>query len=421
MSKTSLSRKLGIRLSCRHRWVILLILFTTILIAFIGRLTTSVALNEIGDELVWSAAEKGFLGGVLMGIFLISYGFSNVFLSPNIDKYGTKIVLVTSMVGCSFAVFIGAYFGHIYSLFLVSRLILGLTQGVMFPVAAKVIAGWYKKEKRSRANSIFMIGAPVGVAIAPILMGPIIHLYNWQYSFYVVAIIGFILAVPILLFIDDSPSDIDGGRTSNKDIDIKSAFKELLRDTDFRQVIVGFTTVTSFWWGITLWAPTYLEQVYDFQISEMAYVAAIPYAGAIFGLLIGSYVSDVKGNPNKIIMFSLFTTGIMIMILTLSQISNPGTAITLLFLIFLLGQLAPPLFFTKLQNSISRDELGSATGLMNGIANTFGIIGPVGVGSVVALTGSYDLGLLTLTVIVFTGLVGFFYTIRSNTLSYTNM
>jgi len=413
MAKTSLSRKLGIRLSCRNRWVILLILFTTILIAFIGRLTTSVALKEIGDELVWSAAEKGFLGGVLMGIFLISYGFSNVFLSPNIDKYGTKIVLVTSMVGCSFAVFLGAYFGHIYSLFLVSRLILGLTQGVMFPVAAKVIAGWYKKEKRSRANSIFLIGAPVGVAIAPILMGPIIHLYNWQYSFYVVAIIGVILAVPILLFIDDSPSDIDGGRTSNKDIDIKSAFKELLRDSDFKQVLIGFTTVTSFWWGITLWAPTYLEQVYDFQISEMAYVAAIPYTGAILGLLIGSYVSDLKGNPNKIIMFSLFTTSIMIIILTLTPIPNPETAIALLFMIFLFGQLAPPLFFTKLQNSISKDELGSATGLMNGIANTVGIIGPVGVGSVVALTGSYDLGLLTLTVITITGLVIFYKILRN--------
>ncbi|MGM0405808.1 MAG: MFS transporter [Thermoplasmatota archaeon] len=413
MLKGSFSRKIGIKLSSKYRGVILLILFFTILIAFIGRLTTSVALKEIGDELVWSSAEKGFLGGVLMGIFLISYGFSNIFLSPNIDKYGTKIVLVSSMVGCSFAVFLGAYFGHIYTLFLISRLLIGLTQGVMFPVATKVIAKWYKKEKRNRANSIFMIGIPVGVAIAPILMGPIIHLYNWQYSFYVVAIIGFVLAVPILLFIDDSPSDIDVDRTYNRDIDIKKAFKGLLQDRDFKQVVIGFTTVTCFWWGVTLWAPTYLEQVYDFQISEMPYVAAIPYAGAILGLLIGSYVSDVKGNPNKIIIFSLFTTGIMIMILTLSPVPNPGTAIALLFIIFFFGQLAPPLFFTKLQNSISQEELGSATGLMNGTANIVGIIGPVGVGSVVALTGSYDLGLLTLTFIVFTGLVGFFYALKS--------
>ncbi|MFO7791920.1 MAG: MFS transporter [Candidatus Saliniplasma sp.] len=403
-----ISRKLGIRLSYKHRWVILLLLFMTILVAFIGRLTTSVALKEIGDDLVWSTAEEGFLGGVLMGIFLISYGFSNVFFSPNIDKYGTKIVLVSSMVGCSFAVFLGAFFGHIYSLFLISRLLLGLTQGVMFPVAAKVIAGWYKKDMRNRANSIFMIGAPVGVAFAPIIMGPIIHLYSWQLSFYLIAIIGFILAVPILLFIDDSPSDKKERKTTNKDIDLKDAFKELLKDTKFKQVIVGFTAVTSVWWGITLWAPTYLEQVHGFQMGESAYIAAIPYAGAILGLLIGSFVSDLKGNPNKIIMFSLFTAGVMIIILTFSPISNPISAIGLLFVVFLFGQLAPPLFFTKLQNSIPKDELGSATGLMNGIANTVGIIGPVGVGSVVALTGSYEFGLLSLTVIAFTGLVGFY-------------
>ncbi len=395
-------------LSSEYRWVILLLLFATILIAFMGRLSTSVALRAIGDDLVWSQADTGFLGGVLMGIFLVSYGFSNIVLSPNIDRYGSKIVLLCSMVGCSLAVFLGGYFGHVYSLFLASRLLLGLTQGILFPLSAKVIAGWYGVQDRGKANAIFMLGAPIGVALAPILMSPIIYSYDWQLSFYVVALIGFILAIPILLFIDDIPYDKNKPRAPrNKDIDIKKAFKKLLADPEFRLVVVGFTTVNTVYWGMTLWLPTYLEETTGISLGNMPYVAAIPYIGCILGLLIGTWISNARGNPSQVIMFSLLSTSIMVVILAFSPISGVWMAVFMLSLVFFFGQLSPPLFFTKLQNTIDTKELGSATGLMNGIANTVGVLGPVSVGVVVALSGSYEIGILCISAIALMGLLGY--------------
>ncbi len=378
------------------------------MIAFMGRLSTSVALRAIGDDLVWSQADTGFLGGILMGIFLVSYGFSNIILSPNIDRYGSKIVLFCSMVGCSFAVFLGGYFGHIYSLFLASRLLLGLTQGILFPLSAKVIAGWYGTQDRGKANAIFMLGAPIGVALSPILMGPIIHAYSWQYSFYAVALIGFILAIPILFFIEDVPFDKNISRIPrNRDIDIKKAFKTLLADPEFRLIVVGFTTVNTVYWGTTLWLPTYLEETTGISLGNMPYVAAIPYIGCIFGLLIGTWISNVRGNPSQVITFSLFTTSIMVVILAFSPISGIWMAVFMLTLVFFFGQLSPPLFFTKLQNTVDTKELGSATGLMNGIANTVGVLGPVSVGVVVALTGSYEIGIFCISAIALIGLFGY--------------
>ncbi len=412
MKSNSKLGMIGRGLSCKYRWVILVLLFMTVLIAFIGRLSTSVALDAIGGDLVWSRAQTGFLGGLLMGIFLVSYGFSNVIFSPNIDKYGSKVVLTFSMTGCSFAVFLGAFYGHVYSLFLVSRLLLGLAQGVLFPLATKVIAGWYTADQRGKANSIFMIGAPIGVALAPIIMGPVIHSFNWQLSFYLVAAMGFILVVPIFLFVRDRPFNRDKPVMEKKNIHLKKAFKELLADGDFRLILVGFTTVNTVWWGTSLWVPTYLEQTTGVNISEMAYLAAIPYLGAIFGLLIGTRISEVKGNPNQVIMFSLFMTAVMVGVLTFSPIPGIGMAVLLLTLVFFFGQLSPPLFFTKLQNTIDGDELGSATGLMNGIANTVGVLGPVTVGVVVAISGSYDIGILSISAISLLGLISFKHLLR---------
>ncbi len=405
----SLRDRFSLELPSKYKWLILALLFLTILIAFMGRLSTSVALEEIGEELVWSRAEQGFLGGVLMGIFLVPYGFSNIFFSPNIDKYGPKIILVGSMTGCSIAVFLGAFFGHNYVLFLLSRLLLGLSQGVMYPIATKVIAGWFSRGTRGRANSIFMVGAPLGIVISPILMGPIIHILGWRYSFYLIALFGFLLIIPIFLFIEDAPSEerVNENRNTGNDVEMLKAFKRLLKDRDFQQITVGFTAVNTVFWGTSLWIPSYLEQTTGLTLGDNAYLAAIPYLGSILGMLIGSWVSDLKGNTDSIIMFSLLTSGLMIIILSFAPVQGAGMAIFLLFLVFLTGQLAPPLFFTKLQNSIEGKQLGSATGLMNGIANTFGVMGPVSVGIVIALTGAYTHGLIVLSVVAFAGLVSF--------------
>ncbi len=412
MSSKNITENIGLDLDKRYRWLILSLLFLTILIAFIGRLSTSVALEEIGSDLVWSDAEHGFLGGLLMGVFLIPYGFSNIFLSPNIDRYGSKITLTFALSGGSIAVFLGAFYGHNYTIFLISRMILGLSQGMMYPIATKVIAGWFEEKKRNKANSIFMIGAPFGIAIAPIIMGPVIRYTGWRASFYLVAMLGLLLIVPILLVINDTPSqkkrvvDKSKKEDSQKKHLLKD-FKDLLFNDKFQQITFGFTAVNTVFWGTTLWLPSYLEHTTGFDISESAYLAAIPYVGAILGMLIGSWVSDLKGSSNGIILFSLLASGITILGLTVFPISGAYIALILLFFVFLFGQLAPPLFFTKLQNSTSNNKLGSATGLMNGIANTFGFVGPVSVGVIIALTDSYDLGLVFLSIIAFLGFLSF--------------
>lgn len=399
----------GFSLSRKYKTFILLLLFLSIVMGYIGRMSTSVALDNIASDMGWSSSQQGSLGGILLGIFLVSYGFSNIFFSPNIDKYGTKVSLTASISGWSIAIFLGAYFGGNYWIILISRLLLGLSQGVLFPVANKVTAGWFKESKRGRANSIFMSGGPVGVAIAPILMSPLIVFQSWEFSFYIVALMGFVLSIPIILFVRDTPKgSISFDKFQSKNLGIRKALIELARDRDFQVVLIGFTAVTTVWWGISLWIPTYLIEVHSLNISEMSYRAAIPYMGAVIGMIVGSWISDTKGHTKKIIMFSLFMSALTIGFLTIFPIPNVNIAIVILFFVFLFGQMAPPLFFTMLQDKVSGKTLGSATGLMNGIGNGVGVLGPVTVGGVVALTNSYNMGLLSLSLIAIFGLITFY-------------
>ncbi len=125
------------------RWLLLSLLVLSIFVAYLGRMSVSVALPFILSDMTWSIQEQGSLGGILLGIFLLSYGVSNIFFSPLIDIYGAKKMLVASILVWSCAVFMGAIWGQAYSIFLLSRIILGFGQGVLFPCATKFTAEWF--------------------------------------------------------------------------------------------------------------------------------------------------------------------------------------------------------------------------------------------------------------------------------------
>jgi len=72
------------------------------------------------------------------------------------------------------------------------------------------------------------------------------------------------------------------------------------------------------------------------------------------------------------------------------------------------------IFFTLIQVRISKELIGSATGLMNGIGNGLGIVGPILIGIIYGATHSYDLGILSLSIISIVGGLVFYAQYKEN-------
>jgi len=391
----------------KHKSTVLSILVLSIIIGYIARMGISVALPFISEDFVWTSVQQGNLGGLLLGIFLVGYGLSNLFLSPFIDTYGAKKTLVLSIIFWSLSIVFGARFGNIYWLFLVSRLLLGLAQGVLFPTASKVVTGWFSPEERARANSLWMSGAPIGLMLSPLLLTPIIVKTSWQMSFYFIALLGCVLILPVVFLISDAPEN--SNERKNKAIENRDVFnykiivKEILRNKQFQIILISFTAMLCVWWGISLWLPTYLVEAQGFSVSKMSYGASFPYIGAILGLYLGAWISDITGDRKKIIVIALISTTLMLLALVILHIQSYAISLVFLSLIFFFGNMSPGIFFAILQSRVSKQIVGSATGIMNGIGNGLGFLGPVIVGSLAALTGSYNTGLVFLGGIALVG------------------
>ena len=132
----------------RVRWKLALTLMVTLLIAYYDRLNVSLALPLIAADFGWGAGDTRRWGGILMSLFYIGYGLGNIFLSPLGQRFGLRRSLFVIIVLWSFFTALGAWASSILMLFAASRLLLGLSEGIHFPLMSQLTKNWFPPEER---------------------------------------------------------------------------------------------------------------------------------------------------------------------------------------------------------------------------------------------------------------------------------
>ena len=409
---------MGDCLSLRHgrrAAFIAIILFLATLVGYLARMNISVALPFIAEDFGWNQEQLGELGGVLLGIFLVGYGISNVFVSPLVDYFGPRRgLLVTIALSSAFTLLTGAV-GFIYAMILISRILLGLSQGILYPSASKLTQAWFQPSCRSRVNAIHLSSGFVSALLAPILLLPLILLTSWEVMFFIVAAVGFVLLIPLWIYIRDSPQ---GDRVFEKPSlsrlisETVRSIREALGIKGILLLTIAFMTVNFVWWGLSLWLPTYLEMARGFSIEELVWAASLPYVGGIAGMIIGAWISDRTGRRILLTTVFVFMCAVTLFLVSITH-GHWQVILVLGALWFFLG-IAPVNVFAILQSMVPKELMSSATGIMNGLSNGLGFVGPMIIGTAVAMTGNYDLGLMVMALILLVGAVMFLTFRRSD-------
>jgi sugar phosphate permease len=373
----------------------------TVLAAYLARVSISVALPFIAADYAWSSEQIGGLGGILLGVFLLGYGLSNVFLSPLADCYGPKKGLLLAVLSWSIVTALMGVAGMIYAAFVLLRTSLGLAQGVVFPAAGKITQAWTPPQRRSRMNAMYYSAIALANILAPLLLIPLMMTTSWNLMFIVLGVLGFALLVPILLWLKDSPEGpaICEPETLKENIRFASSqLREAVRIKGLFLLTLSHSLWSIAFWGLTLWLPTFLITARGFSPDELMWAAAIPYVGYIGGLSAGSYLSDRVGR-RSVVTVSFLMAGALMMLSLVFLTGRAETMIALSVMFFFIAILGPNVA-TLLQGCCITRLTCSATGIENGISNGLGALGPVTVGAIIAVTGSYDAALMLLALLV---------------------
>jgi sugar phosphate permease len=380
---------------------IAVVLFLTVLSAYLVRVSLSVALPFIAKDFAWTPEQLGGFGGVLLGIFLVGYGISNILLSPLADCYGPRKALFISIAVWSMLTLFTGIVGMYYAVFVVLRTSLGMSQGIIFPAAGKITQAWFPPERRSRMNALYYAAIAFANILSPLFLIPLIMVTSWNVMFIFLAGLGFVLLIPTTLWLKDTPQGMQvcEHQTLRAKIDYtKDHLRQASKTRGLFVLTLSHALEAIAFWGLSLWLPTFLVMARGFSTEELIWAASLPYLGYIVGLLIGSELSDRNGHRSRIT--GLFCFGAAVTLLSMYFIAGQWETIFALVIVFFFISLFGPNIATMLQGCCKSGLTCSATGIENGIANGLGALGPIIIGIIVAMTGQYESALLFLAALL---------------------
>jgi sugar phosphate permease len=372
-------------------------------VAYFDRTNVTVLLADHHFTADLGISDSKFQQGLLLTAFLLPYGLCNFVVGPIADKIGGRRALIFSIIAWTvLMVAMGSVSSFIAMLVL--RVILGLGESVMTPACNLIVAEWFPDKERARANSSWLTGLFLAPAISFPIIVAMVNLFGWRASFYILALIGIVIALPMALaWTTDRPEQhramtdselhtIRSGQLAVQQVpDLRERLREMFGNYRYWITVFSYIGYGVGFWGITTFVPSYLENERGQSFSTSGVMSVAPWLAAavlavVFGLLGDRF-------PSRRVL--LWSGGYLLAALLSFVGVRVGTlSLSIVFISAAVGFTAstlPPMW-SVIQEIVPRGITGMGTGIVNGVSYVAASVGPALVGALVDATGSYNLG-----------------------------
>ena len=405
------------------RFILLAILLLTITVAYIDRVNITVLMADNAFLKDLGLAGNPTKTGLLMSCFLLAYGVGNVCLSGLGDIFGPKKSMIAAIIVWFFSMLIGG-FASILGVMLLSRFLLGLGEGLHFPMMNTYCRAWFPVKEKAKASAIWFIGTSVAPALGMPVFAWIVAHHSWHWTFFFAAAIG-LVPIAFLLHTTDTPRQhkginqaeidyIEQGQAAATEHKVehgeKSGASRILRNFAaiskirlYWCVVVYYCVHNVVYWGLLTWLPAYLKTERGFSWSEMGFLASMPFILAIGCKLLAGWASDKLGRRAPFII--LATAGVAAALYFASTVSNNYLSAICICLGMAAITPGAPLSLTLLQELIPKDAISIGTGFMNGLSMLCAAVSPVVLGYLMSRLGSFAAALTFLIAVALVGMV----------------
>ncbi|KAB2328316.1 MFS transporter [Cytobacillus depressus] len=390
-------------------------IFVLYIIAFLDRVNIGYAALDMNKALGLTATAMGLISG----IFFISYFLFEVPSNMLMHRIGARKWIGRIMISWGIVVIITAWVQNANHLYIL-RFILGVAEAGFFPGVILYITYWFRGKERARAVALFMAALPVSNIIGAPLSTWIMDNINWagmegwRWMFILEGIPAVILGIVTIFYLTDRPdqakwltkeekewliSELENEnkrKTSNNNHKLKDIFAST---RVWRLSFIYLTLVTGLY-GIGFWMPTIIKGFSDIlSNSQVGLIAMIPYILGGIGMVLWARNSDRTGErkmhaalPPLIGAIGLFGCGLT---------TNPVVSIVMMSIVTVgIYSIFGP-FWAIPSLFLSEYEAAVGIALISSIGNLGGFIGPYVIGYVKDATGSVEMGLYFLSLVLF--------------------
>lgn len=388
----------------RARVGLAVILFVTLLVSYFDRVNVSVLVADPTFLDSMGIAGQPLKMGLLLSTFLFAYGIANLVVTPIGIWLGPRKAMALSIALWAVSVGLGGLAGS-FGMLLGTRVLLGIGEGLHWPMQSIFVKNWFPPNERARANSAWLLGIMVGPMIAIPLITTVIGHAGWRSSFGLLVALSLLPLALVWFFTADQPRDSRYANAAEV-AHIEAALHTeqtaaggashvsmaFLKDARYWLIVVAFLCSAGMFWGTIAWLPSYLKSARGFSWAQMGSLATLPYVLGACAIIGAGVLADRIQRKAILPVISLF--GAALGVYTSAQASdNTVSAYAMSAAIASLG-IGLASYWTMMQNLVNRSSVGVAAGVMNGVASLGSAFIPALVGALIASSGgSYTSGL----------------------------
>ncbi len=377
--------------------------------AYLDRVNVGFAALTMNKSLGLSAGIFGIGSGIFfLGYFLFEVPSNLIMSKVGARRWIARILLTWGIISAVTAFVTGAWS------FLGIRFLLGLAEAGFYPGIILYLTWWFPRSYRSRIIGIFMTAIPISIVSGSLISGQILRLgawaglENWQWLFVLEAIPAIVLGIVFMVYLTDSPEQATWLQPQQRQWLIdrlaeERVQKEAERNYSLLETMkhprVWLLTLVYFGqnvtgYGLVIFLPQIVSR-FGVGVGVNGIISALPFVAAACAMVWWGTHADRAGEHRLHAAAACFLNFAGLAVCAL--LNDP----VLMMIAIIFGQMGnasiAPTFWALPTAMLSGTAAAGGIALINAVGNLGGFLGPYLMGSIKDATGSFTIGLLTIS------------------------
>jgi ACS family glucarate transporter-like MFS transporter len=270
-----------------------------------------------------------------------------------------------------------------------ARILLGVAQAALFPVASGFIETWFPVRDWNLANGVQVTALWLGAACTPPLVAALMTYWGWRAALLAVSVPAAILVVIWMRMARDRPQEHPSVSAEElaelagnpPPVDSRIGIAEvlaLLRNRNVALLTISYFLTNYVFYLVSFWCFIYLVQERHFTVLDGGLVASLPFLSAAIAAGVGGRLADRlclrfglrKGM--RIVPLAALPASALFLVLT-GAVPGAGLAVACLCLAFACTELVEGPFWGGTMRA-APTEVMAATALLNTGGNLGGVV-----------------------------------------------
>lgn len=364
----------------KRRHVIIGMLFLCWVVGFIDKTAINIAIIPISEEFGLSSDHQG----MIISAFFLAYSMTQLVGGYLVDRFGSRKVLSSAVavwsLGTAFSAAVTSAVG-----LAAARAVTGAGEAV-FPAGGSVaITEHFEKSQMARAKSVLQSGASVGFAVGSIVITALIAAHSWRMMFIVLGVVGLVLSVVLFLIMKPETNVISVNDVSPK-VSEKKRIGGLLKNALTWKIASVYFFTNIVFWGLQSWLPSYWVKVKGMSMVEMGAYSMIPPAMGFISFLTCGWLLDRFFHQKEKYLICIGSVVAAIFIYLMANAQSIPLAFAYLSISNVFLNAISISVFVSIMKHFPQNSVGTATGLINSLAQLGSFISPMLIGAVLSAT-----------------------------------